>query len=48
MSGTSSQWRKLAQETRAIAERETTDPESKRLLLEIAAAYDRLAALAKG
>jgi len=43
---TAEHWRQRAQETRADAERQT-DPEIKKTILEIAALYDQLAALAQ-
>jgi hypothetical protein len=43
---TAGHWRQRAQETRADAERQS-DPEVKKTMLEIAALYDQLAALAE-
>jgi hypothetical protein len=45
MKDTKRHWQNLAQQTRALAGR-MTDPETKRVLLEIAVNYDRLAELA--
>jgi hypothetical protein len=43
---TAEHWRQRAQATRADAKRQT-DPEIKKTMLEIAALYDQLAALAR-
>jgi hypothetical protein len=46
MQDDSTHWRQRAQETRAEADK-MDDPDAKRTLLEIAAAYERLADLAE-
>jgi len=46
MNDTKRSWQNLAQATRALAG-SITDPDAKRVLLEIAVSYDRLAELAQ-
>ena len=46
MTGIPRRWRNFAQETRALAEK-IVDPDNKRIVLEIADKYDRLAEVAK-